>query len=50
MRTIRQFKDGLNRILQAVPKIYQLQPIGVILEEILQGLMPLVNSKDLSFW
>ncbi|HOM01749.1 MAG TPA: DUF3369 domain-containing protein [Acetivibrio sp.] len=46
MRTIRQFKDGLNRILQAVPKIYQLQPIGVILEEILQGLMPLVNSKD----
>ncbi|ODM25431.1 phosphodiesterase [Clostridium sp. Bc-iso-3] len=46
MRTISQFKDGLNRILQAVPKIYQLQPIGVILEEILQGLMPLVNSKD----
>ncbi|GAE89018.1 DUF3369 domain-containing protein [Acetivibrio straminisolvens] len=46
MRTIRQFKDGLNRILQAVPKIYQLQPIGIILEEILQGLMPLVNSKD----
>lgn len=46
MRTISQFKNGLNRILQAVPKIYQLQPIDVILEEILQGLMPLVNSKD----
>ncbi|MFZ5989792.1 MAG: HD domain-containing phosphohydrolase [Bacillota bacterium] len=46
MRTIRQFKDGLNRILQAVPKIYQLQPIGTILEEILEGILPLVNSKD----
>lgn len=46
MRTIRRFKDGLNRILQAVPKIYQLQPINVIMEEILEGLMPLVNSKD----
>ena len=46
MRTIKQFKDGLNKILQAVPKIYQLQPIGTILEEILEGLMPLVNSKN----
>lgn len=46
MRTIKQFKDGLNRILYAVPKIYQLQPIDTILEEILEGLMPLVNSKD----
>lgn len=46
IRTIRQFKDGLNRILFTVPKIYQLQPIDAILEEILEGLMPLVNSKD----
>lgn len=46
MRTITQFKDGLNRILYAVPKIYQLQPIDTILEEILEGIMPLVNSKD----
>ncbi|HPT91424.1 MAG TPA: DUF3369 domain-containing protein [Acetivibrio sp.] len=46
MRTIKRFKDGLNKILQAVPKIYQLQPIGTILEEILEGLMPLVNSKN----
>ncbi|OPZ89324.1 MAG: Cyclic di-GMP phosphodiesterase response regulator RpfG [Firmicutes bacterium ADurb.Bin419] len=46
MRTIKQFKDGLNKILYAVPKIYQLQPIDTILEEILEGLMPLVNSKD----
>ena len=46
IRTIKQFKDGLNRILFTVPKIYQLQPIDSILEEILEGLMPLVNSKD----
>ncbi|MFZ5974142.1 MAG: DUF3369 domain-containing protein, partial [Bacillota bacterium] len=46
MRTIQKFRDGLNSILGAVPKIYQLQPIGNILEEILQQILPLVNSKD----
>ncbi|MDQ2085801.1 DUF3369 domain-containing protein [Herbivorax sp. ANBcel31] len=46
MRTIKHFKDGLNKILNTVPKIYQLQPISTILEEILKGLMPLVNSKN----
>lgn len=46
MRTIKQFRDGLNKILQTVPKIYQLQPITVIMEEILKGLMPLVNSES----
>ena len=29
-----------------MPKIYQLQPISTILEEILEGLMPLVNSLN----
>lgn len=46
MRTIKQFQDGLNSILGAVPKIYQLQPIGNILEEILQQILPLVNGED----
>jgi putative nucleotidyltransferase with HDIG domain len=46
MRTIKKFQEGLNRILQAVPKIYQLQPISSILEEILLQIMPLVNSED----
>lgn len=46
MRTIKKFKDGLNSILQAVPKIYQLQPIGSILEEILVEIMPLVDSHN----
>jgi len=46
MRTIKKFQDGLNRILQAVPKIYQLQPIGSILEEILTEILSLVRSRD----
>ena len=46
MRTIKKFRDGLNSILGAVPKIYQLQPIGNILEEILVRILPLVNSTD----
>ncbi|MGI6160734.1 MAG: HD domain-containing phosphohydrolase [Christensenellales bacterium] len=46
MRLIKKFQEGLNSILGAVPKIYQLQPIGNILEEILEQILPLVNSKD----
>lgn len=46
MRTIKKFRDGLNSILGAVPKIYQLQPIDNILEEILVRILPLVNSRD----
>ncbi len=46
LKTIKKFQEGLNRILLAVPKIYQLQPLGSILEEILEEIMPLVNSDD----
>lgn len=46
MRTIKKFRDGLNRILQAVPKIYSLQPIDSILEDILTEIMPLVDSEN----
>ena len=45
MRTITKVKDGLNKILEAVPKIYQLQPIGNILEGILIEVMHFVNSQ-----
>ena len=45
MHIIRKFRDGLNKIIQAIPKIYQLQPITNILEEILSEILPLVNSK-----
>lgn len=46
MRTIKQFRDGLQSILGSVPKIYQLQPIGNILEEILEELLPMAHSAD----
>lgn len=45
-KTIIRYTDGLNKVLEAVPKIYQLQPIGNILEGILIGVMTLVNSKN----
>lgn len=45
-RTIKAFKDGLNKILEAMPKIYQLQPIGNILEDILIEILPLINSDS----
>ena len=46
MRTIAKFRDGLKKILQSVPKVYQLQPIDSILEEILIQIMPLVNAEN----
>lgn len=46
MRIIKRFQEGLNSILGAVPKIYQLQPIGNILEEILRQILPLVRGED----
>jgi len=46
MRTIAKFRDGHNKILQSVPKIYQLQPIDIILEEILIQIMPIVNGTN----
>lgn len=46
IRTIKRFQDGLNKILQAVPKIYQLQSVDHIIQEILEGIMPLINSEN----
>jgi putative nucleotidyltransferase with HDIG domain len=46
LHTVKVFKDGLNSILESIPKIYQLQPIGSILEEILSEIMPFVNSEN----
>ncbi len=45
-KTIMRYTDGLNKILEAVPNIYQLQPIGSILEDVLVGVMTLVNSTN----
>lgn len=46
MQVIKKYSEGLNKILQAVPRVYQLQPTGNILEEILSNILPLVDSQD----
>ncbi len=46
VRTIKKFSEGLNSILKAVPSIYQLQPIGDIMEQILRELLPLLDSEN----
>lgn len=46
MNRSKRFEVGLNKILKAVPKIYQLQPIGNILEDVLIEILPFVNSQD----
>lgn len=46
MRMIKKFRDGLNKILESIPKIYQLQPIVNILDDILIGLMKLIEGKN----
>ena len=46
MCIIKKFQYGLNRIIEAIPKIYQLQPIASILEGILIEIMYFVNSEN----
>lgn len=45
-KTITQFRDGLSRILEAIPKIYQLQPISSILEGILVEVMAIIHATN----
>ncbi|MDP4179685.1 MAG: HD domain-containing response regulator [Bacillota bacterium] len=45
-RVISKFTDGLNKILSSIPKIYHLQPIGRILDDILNEIMSLTNSVN----
>lgn len=45
-KTIKVFKDGLKRILDSVPKIYQLQSISEILENILGEVMFFVKCSN----
>lgn len=45
-RTIKRFRDGLEKILHTVPKIYQLQSIGQIIQEIVKEILSFVNSEN----
>lgn len=45
-KTIKNLKDGLKRILDSIPKIYQLQSIREILEDILIEIMSFLNCRN----
>ncbi|NLP14099.1 MAG: DUF3369 domain-containing protein [Clostridium sp.] len=45
-KTIKVFKDGLKKILDSVPKIYQLQSVSEILENILGEVMFFVKCTN----
>ena len=46
MRTINKFKNGLNKIFEAAPNIYKLQPLENLLQNILIEILFLVNGKN----
>ena len=46
MRRIQKYRDGLNDILEALPKIYQLKPLKGLFEEILHQMLSLNNCED----
>jgi HD-GYP domain-containing protein (c-di-GMP phosphodiesterase class II) len=46
MKTVKMTRDSLNKILLAVPKIYQFKPIDCILQEILSELLSIVHVED----
>ena len=46
LNEIRMTRNGMNHILEAVPKIYQLRPIDVILELILNHLLQIIEATN----
>ncbi|MFZ5352312.1 MAG: DUF3369 domain-containing protein [Bacillota bacterium] len=46
LKTIKKYRDGFSKILSAVPQIYQLQPVAIILENILEGILNIVDGKN----
>jgi putative nucleotidyltransferase with HDIG domain len=46
MRTISMFKKGLNKILDLTPRLYQLQPLDHILDNVLEVLLQFNNGEN----
>jgi len=46
MKKVKKTRDGLNEILQAVPKIYKIQSINLTIRDILTELVSIINSSD----
>ena len=45
-RLIGKYQEGLNKILDAVPKIYRLQAVSAILEVVLIEIMRFIDSRN----
>jgi HD-GYP domain-containing protein (c-di-GMP phosphodiesterase class II)/FixJ family two-component response regulator len=48
-RTIKEYKNGLSKIINAAPEIYRLGPVEDILIAVLPQITYIANSKDLFF-
>lgn len=46
MDTIKTTRDGLNSIINAVPNIYKLSPLEVLIEDFLREIINVLDAKD----
>jgi len=46
MKRVKKTRDGFNRILQAVPKIYKIQAIHLVLQDIISELIEITGPAD----
>ena len=46
MKKVKKTRDGLNRILQAVPQIYKIQTINLVLKDIVSELTKIIGPSD----
>lgn len=46
MKKVKKTRDGFNRILQAVPKIYKIQSINLVLKDIISELVEIIGPSD----
>lgn len=45
-RLINNYQEGLNKILEVIPRIYRLQEISAILDEVLIEIMHFIDSRN----
>ncbi len=50
MRIIRDYRDGLGRVLTASTKIHRLAPIIQIMEQAIEQALPLVGTNGMFIW
>lgn len=46
MKKVKKSRDGFNKILQAVPKIYKVQSMKLIIKDIISELILIANASD----